>query len=105
MRRLFIVLFALLLLAACATSHFEDVVRVAASKHPRECTTPYTVTKLNGWGYRVDACEGPLFYRCSYARKTMGRTQCCDLVADEAAATALLSAAPGESATCLEFVD
>lgn len=97
------------LLIACAagTRHYEDVVRIAASKHPRACTTPYTVTPLRNWGYRVDACEGTLYYRCHAKGKSMGRTQCCTLVPDEASATALiaLSDTTGERSTCVEFAD
>lgn len=110
MRRLLLVLFALMALfapfslGACAASHYEEVVRIAASKHPRQCTAPYTVTKLNSWGYRVDACEGTLYYRCSNRRKSLGRTQCCHEVANADRATALLSASdPTEM--CVELVD
>jgi hypothetical protein len=96
-------------LIACAagTRHYEDVVRIAASKHPRACTTPYTVTPLGSWSYRVDACEGTLYYRCHAQQKSMGHTQCCTLVPDEAAATALLAASntTGERSTCVEFAD
>lgn len=90
---------SLALLPACATSHYEDVVRIAASKHPRACTTPYTVAPLGRWAFRVDACEGTLFYRCwagpnsaRARRKSMGRTQCCAPVPDETSATAVISA-------------
>jgi hypothetical protein len=99
------VLLSLLPLLACATSHFDDVVRLAASKHPRECTTPYTVTQLNGWSFRVDACEGTHYYRCSYRRKSMGRTQCCREVADASAASAFLSPSGPAGSTCMEFAD
>jgi hypothetical protein len=107
MRRFLISIIALAPLVACVTSHYEDVVRIAASKHPRVCTAPYKVIPLARWGYRVDACEGTLYYRCSAQRKSMGRTQCCSLVDDEASATALLaaSATTGEGSTCVEFAD
>ncbi len=84
--------------------HYEDVVRIAASKHPRECSEPYKVAPLGGWAYRVDACEGALYYRCYAQRKSMGHTQCCGLVPDEASATAIFSAA-GAADTCVEFAD
>lgn len=106
MRRPLVLLFcAPLPLAACATSHYDDVVRLAASKHARGCSAPYAIAKLNGWGYRVDACEGTLYYRCSYQRKSMGRTQCCHQVADSSAATALVSPSDPTAETCIEFVD
>lgn len=98
-------LFSLLPLTACMTSHFDDVVRLAASKHPRDCTTPYSVTQLNEWGFRVDACEGTHYYRCSYRRKSMGRTQCCHEVTDAAGATTLLSPSDRARETCMEFAD
>jgi hypothetical protein len=91
---------------ACAASHFDTVVEIAASGRPRACTEPFRVKRLNDWAFRVDACEGALYYRCSYARKTMGRTQCCHPVPDEASATALLgAAAPDAQKTCQDFVD
>ncbi len=96
-------------LIACAagTRQYEDVVRIAASKHPRVCTTPYAVTPLRNWGYRVDACAGTLYYRCHAKGKSAGRTQCCTLVPDEASATALiaLSDTTDERSTCVEFAD
>ena len=104
-----IALGATLPLLACVvgTRHYEDVVRIAASKHPRACTTPYTVAPLSGWGYRVDACEGTLYYRCHAQRKSMGHTQCCTLVPDEASATTLLAVSDttGQRSTCVEFAD
>ena len=102
-----VALAALAALSACAANHYDDVVRIAASKHPRNCTEPYTVTPLSRWGFRVDACEGTLYYRCWQQRKSMGRTQCCSIVPDEASATALVSASDttGERSTCVEFAD
>jgi hypothetical protein len=110
MRHLVLSLLALMPIASCATahSHFDDVVRVAASKHPRDCTAPYTVQKLNGWAYRVDACEGPLYYRCAFDtdRDMVGRRQCCEPMRDEGSATALVGPAiPRASSTCLDFAD
>jgi hypothetical protein len=99
-------LVALSSLVACATSHFETVVEVAASKRPRTCTAPFVVKALNGWAYRVDACEGTLYYRCSYQRKSMGRSQCCHPVPDEASATSLLAPVGAASeTTCQDFID
>lgn len=108
MRHIFASFLALVPFLGCATSHFDEVVRVAASKHPRDCTAPYTVKKLNGWAYRVDACERPLYYRCAFDtdRDMVGRRQCCELMPDEASATALAGAEiPKASSTCLEFAD
>jgi hypothetical protein len=106
MRRILASLAALGALSACATSHFETVVEIAASKRPRACTAPFAVRRLNDWAYRVDACDGPLYFRCAYQRKTMGRTQCCHSVPDESSATALLATMGGENeTTCQDFVD
>jgi hypothetical protein len=107
MRGTVITLAALLLaLASCATSHFETVVEIAASKSPRQCSAPFAVRRLSDWAYRVDACDGTTYFRCSYQRKTMGRSQCCHPVPDEATATALLGAT-GDAAqtTCQDFID
>ena len=91
--------------SACAKVRFETVVEIAASGHPRTCDGRFTVTQLSGSGYRVDACEGTLYYRCFYARKTMGRTQCCAEVADEAEATSWVHFDGPEPTTCEQFVD
>ena len=107
MRRFIASVVALVPLLACATNHYEDVVRIAASKHPRTCTAPYTVVSLGRWAFRVDACEGALFYRCWAQRRTMGRTQCCSIMPDAASATAAVAAGDttGEQSTCVEFAD
>ncbi len=93
--------------ASCASNHYDDVVRIAASKHPRSCAEPYKVAALSRWGFRVDACEGTLFYRCWSQRKSMGRTQCCSLVPDEDSATSVVTASDtgGLRSTCVEFAD
>lgn len=103
MRRLILSLLACVPIAGCVTSHFEDVVRVAASEHPRACTAPYTVKKLNGWAYRVDACEGTLYYSCAFKPNT-AVTECCYPVPDEAAATAAVRLT-GQVSTCLDFAN
>ena len=96
----------LLALASCATSRFETVVEIAASKSPRQCTAPFVVNRLTDWAYRVDACDGTTYFRCAYQRKTMGRSQCCHPVADEATATALLGAmGSATQTTCQDFID
>lgn len=108
MRRPVVTLAVLLLLtlASCATSHFETVVEIAASKSPRQCTAPFAVKRLSDWAYRVDACDGTTYFRCSYQRKTMGRSQCCHPVADEATATALFGATgQATQTTCQDFID
>jgi hypothetical protein len=100
-----LLLFVVLGASACATKHFETVVEIAASSQPRSCDGRFTVKPLNGWGYRVDACEGPLYFRCFSARHSMGRTQCCARVADEAAAVALVHFEGAQPVTCVPFVD
>jgi hypothetical protein len=91
-------------LSSCARSHFETVVEISASKHPRTCDGRFTVHALNSYAYRVDACEGALYYRCFYQRKTMGRGQCCEQVEDEDTATATFGSI-GADTTCVSFVD
>jgi len=108
MRRIIASFFALApLVASCTTYRYEDVVRIAASKHPRTCTEPYTVAPLGSWGFRVDACEGTLFYRCWVRRKSMGRTQCCAIVPDQESATSVVvgSGTTADRSTCVEFAD
>ncbi len=108
MRGTVLTLPALLLLAlsSCATSHFETVVEIAASKRPRSCEAPFKVSRLSDWAYRVDSCDDVTYFRCSYTRKTMGRSQCCHPVPDEATAIALFGA-QGEATqtTCQDFID
>lgn len=97
-----LLLLPILAISAC-TNHFETVVEIAASKQARTCDGRFTLKKLNDWAYRVDACEGPLYYRCSFARKSMEK-QCCHLVEDESAATSIIGT-QGRNPTCVAFVD
>ena len=94
-----------LALSSCATSHFETVVEIAASKRPQKCATPFAVSRLNRWAYRVDACDETTYFRCAYVQKATGLSQCCHPVPDEAAATALLGARDAAQTTCQDFVD
>jgi hypothetical protein len=91
------------LCAGCVSSHFAAVARAAAATREDYCGGAITVRPLNDWAYAVEACESTTYYRCFYKRRTMGRVQCCHPVADEGAATTLVSFEPDSDVHCVEF--
>lgn len=73
-------------IACLPQSHFPDVTDTIAR---RELQCPsIAITELEPYAFRADGCGKTAFYRCSYGRKSMGRTQCCQQTLTEEAATA-----------------
>ena len=94
-------LFGLAVSSACAPAHFERVVRTAAAKDA--ACGGEVVVKAVGFGYRVQSCEETTYYRCYFARRSMGLEQCCYRVKDEGSATSLVSTnRAGGEMTCLD---
>jgi predicted RNA-binding Zn-ribbon protein involved in translation (DUF1610 family) len=98
-RAVLLACFVVIALSGCA-NHFDSVVRTAAAK-TSTCGGELAVRK-EGYGYRVVSCGETSYYRCYFARRTMGRTQCCSKVADADEASSLFSV-PGADGVCMNF--
>jgi hypothetical protein len=83
----------------CASTRFEAVVRKAANERPGSCGREVVLERLTDWSFRVQGCDGTLYYRCYYDRRTSGRMECCYEVPNERAATERFSIEPWEK-TC-----
>ena len=79
-------------IACLPQSHFPDITDTIARRE-LGCRS-LVVTELEPHAFRADGCGCTAFYRCSYGRKSAGRTQCCQQTLTEEAATATLAPVP-----------